>query len=308
MNIWILSDGKRGHLNQSQGLAHALLEGAQVSGGEHQQYIVDISDMSWGSRLIYLAKELNYPKPDLIIGAGHSTHVSLLICSRYYKALSIVCMKPSLPMSLFDLCVVPRHDLPLNGSEPPYVFPSVGALNAVKPALHVEKRHTLLLIGGESKEFAWDSEHLMTQIHDIARHSTRPLVLTTSRRTPADFIAELHLHCPSVHIVPVDATDAAWLEDHFSHAADIWVSQDSVSMVYEALATGAPVGVLAMPSKKGSASRVGRGLEMLIEEDRVTSYRMWAQTHQLHSSPLPLDEAKRAAAYILESYPHLLKR
>lgn len=308
MIIRIVSDGKRGHTSQTFGLADALLAEAErrSPGGGHESHVVSVEGMACSAKFLYLGEELGLPKPDLVIGAGHGVHVPLLHMAHAYDAVCIVCMKPSLPASLFDLCLIPRHDLPPGAVASGHIFPTIGAINGVKNDPTQEKKHTLILIGGPSKEYDWDSEMIVTQLDDIARHTSTPMVLTTSRRTPIDFISELAKTCPSIRIVPMDATDSNWVPRHLATAREIWVSQDSVSMVYESLASGAPVGILDMQPRRPKPSRVARGLHMLLEEKRVTPYREWASTHRLISQAEPLFEAERAARYILDRFPRLL--
>lgn len=67
-----------------------------------------------------------------------------------------------------------------------------------------------------------------------------------------------------------------WVARHLAHASAAWVSQDSVSMVYEALGSGAPVGILSVPRRHGSRkSRILSGLETLEKEGMVTGYSDW---------------------------------
>lgn len=308
MTIWIVSDGKRGHLNQTQGLARELISEARRRQPEdnHEYFVVSVEGKSRAARLFYLGKELDLPTPDLILGAGHGTHIPLLHMARHYKALGIVCMKPSLPATMFDLCLIPRHDLIGKQQTGSSILPTVGALHGIKPSPETPKKHTLILIGGPSKEFDWDEDTLINQLADITRHNDIPLVLTTSRRTPQNFVPDLRQACPGIRIVPVEETDAAWVPAHLAAARDIWVSQDSVSMVYESLGSGAPVGILDMPPRSKTPSRVAQGLRMLIEENRVTPYRTWASSHRLSTTHAPLLEAERIASCILDRYPALL--
>ncbi len=311
MIIYIVSDGKRGHLSQTQGLAKALLERAreQKPEQEHAYYMVDITDKSWFGKFFYKGKELDYPKPDLVLCAGHSTHFAALSLARHKKCLCMVCMKPSLPFSSFDLCIIPRHDLPAGENTKGHVFQTIGAINAIRPVEGVDKKETLILVGGPSKEFIWDSEFVLTQLTTVARRTTTPMVLTTSRRTPQDFAADVSNACPSMKVEPVETTGPTWVADHLATAKEVWVTQDSVSMVYEALSSGAPVGILELPRKNRDTqkcSRVVRGLNMLIEDGSVCTFTEWAKEGVLPHSKTILNEAGRAADYILQKFPKLL--
>ncbi len=313
MIIYIVSDGKKGHLSQTRGLANALLERAREARPDmvHEVHEVDVSGKGWFAKLGYKGKELDLPRPHLILCAGHGTHLAALSLARHLRCLCMVCMKPSLPARLFDLCIVPRHDLPEGKAPAAHIFPTAGALNSVRPDPEAEKRETLILIGGPSKDFVWDSEMVLNQLATITRRNTRPMVLTTSRRTPADFAGDVASTCPSIRVEPVEQTGPNWVAEHLATAREVWVTQDSVSMVYESLSSGAPVGIIEMQRKgdrrrKQKVSRVVRGLGMLIEEGQVCSFTEWAKTGELPQPKGTLNEAGRAADYILTHFPQLL--
>ncbi|MBR5879864.1 MAG: mitochondrial fission ELM1 family protein, partial [Akkermansia sp.] len=190
MIIYIISDGKKGHLSQTRGLATALIEQATERAPEcqHSCHEVDITGLSWFGKLFYKGKELNLPHPDLILCAGHGTHLAALSLARHLRCLCMVCMRPSLPVGAFDLCITPRHDLPDGFEANGQIFPTNGAINGIRPNPDVPKTQTLVLIGGPSKSYNWDAELVLNQLSSIARLTTTPIVLTTSRRTPADFV------------------------------------------------------------------------------------------------------------------------
>lgn len=311
MVIYIISDEKKGHLSQTRGLAAALLERAMQTApqGNHSVHEVSIVGKSWFSKLFYKAKELNLPKPDLVLCAGHSTHLAAKSIARYHKCRLIVCMKPSLPLGMFDLCIIPRHDFAEDAQTPDNVLLTNGAINNIKPEPEKEKKDTLILIGGPSKEFKWEAEAVLNQLSTIVRYSTNSIVLTTSRRTPKDFVQDVNSACPSVRVEPVEQTGPTWVADHLACAREVWVTQDSVSMVYEALSSGAPVGIIEMPRKVGKnkdkISRVARGLMMLAKDGEVCTFTTWATEHKIPQSSNILNEAGRAADYILAQFPEL---
>lgn len=311
MIIYIISDGKKGHLSQTKGLAEALIRhGRQLRpDAEHAYYEVSITGKTLLSKLFYKGLDLNLPRPHLILCAGHSTHLAALSLARHLRCLCMVCMKPSLPLCFFDLCIMPRHDLRARWEHNPRVFSTVGAINCIRPCPAVPKRETLVLIGGPSKEYEWDSETIINQLNAIIRNTGNHIVLTTSRRTPKDFAADVEAKCSSVRVVPVEETGPDWVAEHLACAKEVWVTQDSVSMVYESLSSGAPVGVLEMPRRmrrgKPVSSKVYRGLKMLIDEGGVSTVAEWSRTHTLQPPAKVLNEADRAAEYILSHFPSL---
>lgn len=311
MVIYIISDCKKGHLSQTRGLAQALVSCAREQKPDevHEVHEIDVSHMGFLDKLTYSGAELQLPKPNLILCAGHGTHLAALRLAHVMHCLCMTCMKPSIPTNCFDLCIIPRHDYPEGKSLPSHILLTHGTLNSIHPQPDVEKKETLILIGGPSKEFGWDEDHLLTQLATIARYNVGQMVLTTSRRTPEDFLHLLTPACPSIRIEPVESTPPTWVAEHLACAREVWVTQDSVSMVYEALSSGAPVGIIEMPphpKRAGKApSRVNRGLSTLVQEGYVTTFTQWLSSHTLKAGP-PLQEADRVARHILTHFPALL--
>lgn len=149
-------------------------------------------------------------------------------------------MKPTLPCSFFDLCLIPRHDLRADRDyADTNIFPTQGALHPMRPDFSMPKDITLILIGGPSKDFDWDDETMLNQLSDISIHTPGDVVLTTSRRTLRALRKKSEKAVPEIIVVPVEETEPGWVARHLAHASGAWVSQDSVSMVYEALGSGA---------------------------------------------------------------------
>lgn len=346
--VWIVSDGKPGHVNQSRGLAEALARAtateihtlralpawrawralllktelnpasfaiasasalshkAEGSGGTQSRMLVDAatsgSPQPFGPR----DDEINprprehaagntLPKPDLIIGAGHATHPTLLAARRAHGGRAVVLMKPSLPRRYFDLCILPRHD---GIAADAHTLVTDGALNRIRPATARDANHGLILIGGASQHFEWDSNAVQAQIKRIlARTPDMQWTLTTSRRTPTDFLALLPQH-PKLNIVPHTATSPDWLPEQLVRCGTVWVTPDSASMVFEALTAGADVGVFDLPANP--KSRVGRAIAQLADAQRITRFANWYANDKLQPNMHPLAEADRCAEWILE--------
>jgi len=288
-NIWILSDGKAGHLSQTRGLATALIK---RKGGSIRE--IDLAGKGfWGKlRAVWVQGT-----PDFIIAAGHGTHLALLLSGCLFKrAKTVVCMRPSFPMRWFDFCIVPRHDWSpeVLANPPAHIIPTIGALHGVHPSPESPKTHTLMLIGGPSKEYGWDGTQVIEQLKAVSswqlavgsQQSEAKFLLTTSRRTPVGFVDVLRRECPSIEVVPVEETRRGWVAEKLASATAVWVTRDSVSMIYESLGSGAPVGLLDMISLKGTAaprSRVAKGIEMLKNDGWVTPFEDWKETGLLKS-------------------------
>ena len=290
--VWIVSDGKPGHVNQSLGLAEALAHATPTAIHILPAQPPLRAGLAWLLRRP-LAHDL--PAPDLILGAGHATHLTLLAARRAHGGRTVVLMKPSLPRRCFDLCIVPRHDSIAADAR---TLVSEGALNRIQPASDADPAQGLILVGGPSAHFAWDSAAVSAQIDSLVEHTPgMRWTLATSRRTPADFVS--HWSASSgLDLVPHTATAADWLPAQFTRCGTVWVTPDSASMVYEALTAGAAVGVFDLHANAGS--RVARAVEQLAHDGRVTRLASWRATGTLRRATPPLAEAQRCAHWILE--------
>jgi len=294
LTLWIVGDGKPGHENQSLGLAEAL--GRQVPVKMHD-IRVEPGTPLWERIRAAFHRTKKLPRPDLILGAGHTTHAVLIALARRTGAPCIVLMKPSLPTMLFDLCIVPQHDLSRQPGE--HVIATLGALNRVPAPSEGPREGHLMLIGGPSASHGWDGEAVLEAIGEIVAASPgASWELTDSRRTPDGFRQALRERFPQIAFFPQEDTDSGWLPARLARAGETWVTEDSVSMIHEALSSGSKVGLLPMPWKK-PRGRIARGLARLIAEGFVTTFRDWKQIQVLEAPPFVLREADRCAKLVL---------
>jgi mitochondrial fission protein ELM1 len=291
--IWRLSDTKRGHDNQSLGLIEALARHACVN--SHDIIIAD-RVLSTIIRALTQQRPDELPKPDLLVAAGHTTHLPLITLARCHKAASVVLMKPDLPNSWFDYCLIPEHD---NVRQATNIFQTRGALNRIRPSLNRSAQLGVILIGGPSKHHAWDTDTLMDQIRNLL--STMPQLqwhLGGSRRTPDNTIQQLNT-LSDLHVHTFESTQPNWLPEMLANCSQVWVSADSVSMAYEAVSCGAATGILEIPVKT-PGSRVERALNQLIESGLAGRYQDWCAGQPLQAPSQPLAEADRSACWLLE--------
>jgi mitochondrial fission protein ELM1 len=291
--LWLLGDGKPGHENQSLGLAEAI--GRRVPVEIHR---IDLARRGIAVRLKAAAQSAaSLPPPDLILAAGHATHLSLLWFARRHRAKSIVLMRPSLPLPWFDLCIAPQHDFP-NGCHRKNVILTRGALNRITPG--TEERHgKLILIGGPSKTHGWDGDALLKMLAQATDRGGWEL--TDSRRTPGDFLDQARRRLPGVSAISHQETPPGWVPEKLRMAKEVWVTEDSVSMIYEALTSGARVGLLPMPRLAGD-SRVLRGIDALVAERFLTRFDQWQAAGRIDPPPEPLDEAGRCAVLVVAKF------
>ena len=299
MVVWRFTDGKAGHENQTAGLLEALHRRVPVIVHDVQ------ADTCRSSPLAYIARRQpctdGLPDPDLIVGAGHATHFPMLAARRSRGGRVLVLMMPTLPCVWFDACVVPEHDNPRRGE---HVLPTRGVLNRIHATAAKEPDRGLILVGGPSSHVTWSDEAVAHQVERIVQDTSDvQWILGTSRRTPSAFGSLLaHLPAERLEIVPFEQTTPEWLPRQLAEAAWIWVSEDSVSMVYEALTAGAAVGLLTVKWRKCN-DRLARGIRALQRDRLVTGFDAWRQGTALHPPAESFDEAGRCADWLLERWP-----
>jgi mitochondrial fission protein ELM1 len=287
--IWRFSDGKPGHDAQSQGLIDALRRLRPLHC--HDMVHARIAAVLNGQ----FAAAAGAPKPDLLIGAGRRTHVPLLAARLRYGGRTIVLMKPDLPHWLFDLCIIPQHDGIRAGRR---VLTTLGALNTVEHSSVQDPAQGLILIGGPSTHHDWSDATTLEQLQTICTSTPGyRWTLSTSRRTPESFLPALQsLDLPRLQIVPFAATTPGWLPRQLRTAAQVWVSEDSVSMIFEALTAGAAVGLLRVPALR--QSRIIHGVDRLISAHWVTPFAHWRRGEDVPKPGQTLAEAQRCARWI----------
>jgi mitochondrial fission protein ELM1 len=301
--VWRFADGLRGHENQSDGLIEALARQAHLS-----THIIDVPRSgrflaAW--RLLDGERTRELPDPHLLIGAGEATHLAILAARRARGGRAVVLMKPTLPGGWFDLVIVPSHD---RVSLADNVLVTRGALNRMRPGAEKRAGEGLVLLGGPDANYAWREDRLARQIETIAgRERDVGWSVSSSRRTPGAFLDRVHaLGLANVRTVAVDDVDAAWLPGVLATASRVWVTEDSVSMIYEALTAGAAIGVLPMARRRLAGIRragwMKQGLDSLVKDHMVTPFSAWENGQPLQPTPEPLDEAGRCARWILDAW------
>jgi mitochondrial fission protein ELM1 len=154
----------------------------------------------------------------------------------------------------------------------------------------------VILIGGPSKHYNWDETGMLVQVRALLEHAPRNWLIGSSRRTPASTEQALSGLCGD-RFVPASATGPDWLPQQLARAEVCWVTEDSASMVYEALTAGCRVGVL--PLNNDADSRISKGIEQLTAQGLVVRAPDWSMSG-LAAAGVVFNEAERCAEAVLE--------
>jgi len=142
--IWVLTDGRAGNIAQAMGLAEAIartrrttITAKQITLKRLAAWIPPALSHRLGARtggwpfsgIARGSDALDYPWPDLIIGAGRRVGPVVAAMGHLYAMPVVQLLNPRMPASAFDAVVAPEHDK-LTGEN---VLVSTGALTRLTP-------------------------------------------------------------------------------------------------------------------------------------------------------------------------------
>lgn len=293
-NIWRLSDGKPGHESQSIGLCNALQK-IQTC----RRFDIPVQNKKNYLRNLFFKtfpQGKHLPDPTLIIGAGHGTHLPMLAAQRARKGHTIVLMKPSLPISFFDFCLIAKHD---HISDKNNIIVTKGALNPIQFNRNKVPGYGLFMIGGLSKHYHWNNASIIDQI--IAIIGSNPDInwtIADSQRTPQSFLNEVDRQSDgNIKILRCSETNSTEIHKLIYNTRNVWVTRDSISMIYESLSSGAAVGLIDLPQNKNG--RTHKSVNTLISEGYLTLPSKENTTLELKSTLPVFNEAHRCAELLL---------
>lgn len=260
--LLILSDGKPGHVNQS--VAFAKLLGLDYTVcrvslksrfAKALSYLLDRIGI-YSSSLYRVDGELPL-EASAVVSAGSSTYYANRVIGRILKVPSIAIMYPGGYSPGFDLIVAQEHDSPPVRDN---VLTLPVNLSAPQPLGAVTRRDGVttiaVIIGGPSRHFSMDVDRLRRQLELIyALFPDADFVATTSRRTPAE-VESLIEKGPFCYRVIASRQDVNPIADFLAIADYVFVTEDSTSMISEAVCFGsARVEVLPL-AKTGTRNKV----------------------------------------------------
>jgi len=311
LHIWCVLDRKPGHRTLARGMVAAI-------GAVRAIRVTDVSASSWvgpvgkclqffwplGAGLARRActgQPSNNVKPDLIVSSGGNVLWFTAALSRSIGAPAVfVGSRRHLPADAVSVFV--HYDPPL-AAEGTLCLPllpgptgqkeqaAAWSKFSVERGLDSTKQHLVALIGGNGSGYHWSAAE-GAQLGRAMRtwHQATGLtwLVTTSRRTPADFEAALRAELPETAIA-----DACWFHAgdqrrvvaaYLGGAAAIFVGEDSMSMIHEAVGSGQRVVTLRPPQAQPPAF-FRNYLERAAKERWLTSLRV-AEAEGLDASKL----------------------
>ena len=277
---WILTEDYAGLRTQALGLAEAAGLSPETRVLRAREPWRRLAAAWWPRPLTAIEPAaLAPPWPELAIGCGGKSAAVLAVLAKRMRV--VIVQHPRMAPRRFDLVVAGRHD-ELTG---PNVLVTRTALHRVTPArlaeaasvwaprlAHLPRPLVAVLVGGSNGRFRLDAAagaKLAGQLAEMMRRDRVGVALTPSRRTDPAVRAVLHDQLGPLGALVWDMAGENPYFGLLALADAIVVTNDSVSMVSEAVATPAPVLLAALP---GRSRRNGLFTRGLIDDGRVRPY------------------------------------
>ncbi|MHA2620641.1 MAG: ELM1/GtrOC1 family putative glycosyltransferase [bacterium JZ-2024 1] len=300
----VISDGKRGHLNQSLAIARRLgepcivemhlsrWEATLINLAACVASIIGRNACSIASQLIRLpVKEAQSTSSDVIVSGGQTVAGVAVLLKHTLRIPAVVLMRPAgIPLSAFDVVVAPVHDFPPGKSHPPNVVvtltavtePLAGATEVETSAFSGDGGNVALLVGGDAQGVTLNAEAVLGALQILiswASGNNARVLLATSRRTPPELSMRLKSIARDsgglVESVFADMVDTNPLATYFRRSKHIVVTDDSFSMVSEAIHAGKVPYILRTAPRR----KFQRTYQILVQR----GYAIWGDLEGLGS-------------------------
>lgn len=263
--VWVLADDRAGNVNQALGVAEALRLPFEVKQIRYSR-LAALPNFVRGASTLGLTDEsvdgLSAPWPTVVIGAGRR----VAPVARWIKRMAggrcflVQIMYPgglgAGAVGEFDLIAVPRHDS--FKDRLPTVLRITGAPHRVTPERldreaeawrdrfdSYPRPFVSVLVGGSTKNRPFgprEAADLAAKLRQIQTETGGTLLVTTSRRTPAEAVTVLERSLPQpMWLYKVGDPGENPYFGLLALADAVVATGDSVSMCSEACATQGPV-------------------------------------------------------------------
>ena len=320
---WILSDGKAGTEGQAIGLAKALGLDYTLFRLRAKWPWKYMPAWMWWWPLNHVTPDLSEilltSQPDIIIAGGRITAMPAKYFRRKYGAFTVFILDPYISTKHFDVVIGPQHDH-LQGDT---VIEVMGALHRLtKETLHeghanfkdtfqdFPSPRICVLVGGNTRHTKFTEAYvksLVDHLKPLAKESGGSILITASRRTPAECVTVL-IECLKASDVPFYFWDGKRDNPYMGMLACgdvVVVTGDSASMAAEAAFTGKPVYIYDVPGNAAKFQELHQALYKAgyakpLAQAEAPSFAKW--------KPKQLNELPRVAKLVQEKLDFLKKR
>ena len=233
---------------------------------------------------------------DLIISCGRKSAAFNLI-KKKSSTINIHILDPYILRNRFDQIIVPEHDQEKLKTLPNITF-TKGTLTKIKKKRFYTrgKKNICCLIGGSGKSSKIIVNNILKLVNDMNNLSKKNYIVTYffSRRTPLkvkSYISNNKNSC--INFYPYKNQNPYY--EFLSKSDCFFVTEDSVGMISDILATGKPMYLVEVLKVK---SKIKKFSKALIKQGFARKYnnriKEWSYK--------PLNESQRVANLIINSY------
>jgi len=302
----LLTEGMHGMISQAEGMAKAL-------NTEFDHKIVRLNFL-WNfvpPRLTPISKTILKDKnyligdkiPDLIISCGRKSVIpSILLKKKNKKIFSIHIQDPKVNFNNFDIIIAPEHDNLVGDN----IISSKGAVHYITQVEIERAKYYLkdkiksqkivsLILGGPNRYYSFSNEELVGVFKKIKidfMSAGYKAIIIPSLRTPKRIIDLAINEFDADNFVANSVDKQAYLSA-LALATCVVVTCDSTSMISEAAASGKPIYVAHMRSKKNNY-RFQKFFQLFKEMGIIRDLGEKVQSWTYNK----LNEAERIAAII----------
>ncbi len=253
----ILSDGKKGHLNQSiafcthMGLPYDIVDvGFKNRFFKLLSYLFDFLGIY--TAFLFDSFKINDTSFKIVLCAGSGTYYAAKVMAKKLKIKSVTMMLPRGYGYDFDIIFAQTHDNPPKQSniiEIPANFSFIKPLGIYRP----NRQSVGIAIGGNNNYLEMNKDKLKEQLDFIKeRFKDLEIAITSSPRTPKeieDFIKSYHFDYEVIY----SQNRVNPIPDFLAHCDTVFITSDSTSMISESISYGeANVVILPLRSKKSN--------------------------------------------------------
>ena len=294
-NILVLSDGRPGHYNQSLAVAEAIKQSEPLSDvtlmevkvKKNRKYLLRLLlNCNWGRKwlkehmtpvkIAWFYEGYNYKKsPDIVVSAGKDTSMLNALLGMMYDAKTLFVGHPkkldhdlfSAVLTVLDLGFENQILLDVAPTTISLVEPEKRSSALLELGLDENAHYKVLLIGGNGSGYIYDSEDIKNLIEGVNKENENWLV-TTSRRTDILFEEKMKKMMNASYFVDYNKEPQRIMKNFLLVAEIVYVTEESASMVSEAIASGKPV-VTLRPTKSNPDTNYQKILEKFEKEKRI---------------------------------------
>ena len=263
----ILSDDRKGHLNQSLAFV------------KYMDIPYDVISVPlkkpWYKALTYLLDRIGIRTDtlftaridkhyDVVVGTGSTTAYATKVLAKKLEAKSVIMMLPHRYKYDFDFLFAQRHDNPPKQEN---IIEIPANFSYVEPkGVYQAKRESIgIVIGGDNKLFRMSKEMIKEYLDSIVKmYTNHEIAITTSPRTPTEVEKMIESYAFEYEVI-FSKTPINPIPDFLAQCETVFITGDSTSMISEAVSYGNS-NVVVLPLESKVENKFTRFVAMLEEE------------------------------------------